>query len=310
MRIVARAEIDSLGIGLDAIEAALDRAFRAGAAGQIAWRPKSTVVQPDGAFFISTLACWPERGLAVFHSIAGAPPEGLALGEPTYRTWQLLTDYRRGTPVATIDGAWTSRWLPAGVTALAARRLARPDSRVVAFVGAGDQARANLDALRLVLPLETVRIFTRSVLTAERFATEVRVSGLRAEVTRDADAVLDQADVVVTSVPSAPSLRPFLDPQKVAPGAFVSAVDVGRSWRPGLASFERTVTDDRAQAQVQRAEGRFPYEGDFDTELPELLTGARPGRRDTRERIVAVHPGNVVGVFGLTALLADRLGLI
>ena len=103
------------------------------------------------------------------------------------------------------------------------------------------------------------------------------------------------SDIIVSTVPSGPNLKPFLDPGWVSPGAFVSAVDLGRSWLDGFEAFDRIVTDDRAQAIVQHAEGRVRYGGEYDTELAELITGARPRAKRAEERIVMIHPGNIVG---------------
>lgn len=309
MRIVTRQEIDALGITNADLVACLEIAFRAGSTGEIAGRPKSTVVQPDGAFYIGTLATWKSRNLGIFHSIVGAPPANLSPGEAHYRTYQLLTDYARGTPIALVDGSFTSMMLPAGITAIGARGFARSDSRIATFVGAGQQSRVNLAAIADFLPLKEVRILGRSPANAVAFAGEVRNLGLDATVHTDAETALRNADVIVTTVPSGPDLQPFLDPAWVSPGAFVSAVDVGRSWRDGFEAFDRIVSDDRAQAVVQHKEGRMRYGGAYDTELSELVTGARPPRGNASERIVLIHPGNIVGVLAITALIHERLKL-
>jgi ornithine cyclodeaminase/alanine dehydrogenase-like protein (mu-crystallin family) len=309
MRMIAREEIDNLNITNRDLVETLETAFRASRTGDINGRPKSTIVQPDGAFYIGTLATWPKRNLGIFHCIMGAPPEHLAHGEPHYRTYQLLTDYARGKPIALFDGSFTSTMLPAGITALGARAFARPDSQTATFVGAGLQSRVNLAALTEILPLNEVRILGRSRANADAFAEEVRRRGLEAIVQTDAETALRGADVIVTTVPSGPRLEPFLDPSWVSPGAFVSTVDVGRSWRDGFETFDRTVSDDRAQAVVQHKEGRMRYGGNFDTDLAELVTGARPPRSTAKERIVMIHPGNIVGVLGITALIHDRLHL-
>ncbi len=309
MRIVTRQEIDALGITNADLVACLKKGFHAGSAGEIVGRPKSTVVQPDGAFYISTLATWKARNLGIFHSIVGAPPANLAPGEAHYRTYQLLTDYARGTPIALVDGSFTSMMLPAGITAIGARAFARSDSRIATFVGAGQQSRVNLAAIADFLPLKEVRILGRSPANAVAFAGEVRNLGLDATVHTDAETALRNADVIVTTVPSGPGLQPFLDPAWVSPGAFVSTVDVGRSWRDGFEAFDRIVSDDRAQAVVQHKEGRMRYGGDYDTELSELVTGARPPRGNAAERIVMIHPGTIVGVLAITALIYERLKL-
>jgi alanine dehydrogenase len=242
MRMVTRQEIDALGITNADLVGCLERAFRAGSTGEIAGRPKSTIVQPDGAFYIGTLATWKSRNLGIFHSIVGAPPANLAPGEAHYRTYQLLTDYARGTPIALVDGSFTSMMLPAGITAIGARAFARSDSRIATFVGAGQQSRVNLAAIADFLPLKEVRILGRSPANAVAFAGEVRNLGLDATVHTDAETALRNADVIVTTVPSGPGLQPFLDPAWVSPGAFVSTVDVGRSWRDGFEAFDRIVS--------------------------------------------------------------------
>jgi ornithine cyclodeaminase/alanine dehydrogenase-like protein (mu-crystallin family) len=307
MRFIARDEIDALQLESDELVDALRQAFQASSAGEIAMKPKSTIGQPDGAFQISTLAAWPKRNLGIFHSILGAPPANLAPGEAHYRSYQLVTNYERGTVRALVDGSFTSTMLPAGITALAARTLARADSRTATFVGAGLQTRVNLAALRGLFPLEEVRILGRSAANAEALAREIAASGLKASVTSDAESAISGADIIVSTVPSGPRLVPFLDPSWVSPGAFVSAVDLGRSWRDGFEAFDRIVSDDRAQAAVQHAEGRLRYGGSYDSELPELVTGQRPPRQSAKERIVLIHPGNIVGVMAITELILDRL---
>jgi ornithine cyclodeaminase/alanine dehydrogenase-like protein (mu-crystallin family) len=308
MKFVTRRQVEALGIDNAVLVAALEDAFRASHAGDIVGRPKSTVNQPDGAFFIGTLAAWAKRNLGIFHCIMGAPPANLAPGEAHYRTYQLLSDYGRGTPIAVIDGAFTSTMLPAGITAMGARALARPDSCIATLIGAGAQARVNLAALAEIFPLAKIRIFSRSPVNAEDFALEVRRRGLEADVLSTAEDAIRGSDLIVSTVPSGPSLKPFLDPAWVSPGAFVSAVDLGRSWLDGFEAFDRVITDDRAQAIVQHAEGRVRYGGPYDTELPELITGARPPRERAEERIIMIHPGNIVGVLGITALIHERLG--
>lgn len=296
-----------LGLTANAVLTALESAFHECATGEIVWKPKATIGQPDGAFFIGTLGCWKRRNLGIFHNIMGVPAANVPAGTPHYASVQVLSDYRLGVPLACIDGTFTSTMLPVGVTALAARRFANPQSKVVTFVGAGTQARANLASLRQFFPLEEVRIFTRTERSASAFAAEVESSGLAARMTAHPEQALRHSDIIVSTVPSGPTLKPFLDPAWVSEGAFVSAIDLGRSWMAGFENFDRLVTDDRAQAEVQYAEGRMPLKLKFDTELAEIVTGKRPPRERPQDRIAFIHPGNLVGVLAITALIYDTI---
>lgn len=300
MRMIDREQVSSLGITLPKVVAAMEDAFAAAAAGDIVWRPKATINQPDGAFFIGTFACWPKAGFGVFHNIMGTAPGNVPHGAPHYSTLQVLSDYKTAKPAAIIDGAFTSNMLPAGLTAIVARRLGKPGSKVATFVGAGMQARVNLDALRLSLPIEEVRILSRTAQSADAFAKHVKGQGLTPRVETDPERAIRGADVIVTSVPSSVGLKPFLDPAWVGPGALISAVDVGRCWKPGFEAFDRMITDNREQAVVTHKEGRMLYGGKFDGELPELVTGRVPGRQSPEHRIGVIHPGDIVGVFAIT----------
>ena len=189
---------------------------------------------------------------------------------------------------------------------LAARRLARPESSVAAFVAAGLQARLNLDALAEAFPLREIRIVSRTEASARAFAAYAAKRQLEAVIARNPEAAIRGADIIITSVPSGPDQKPFLDPAWTSEGVFISALDGGRSWLPGFEHFERMITDDRPQALAQYADGRLAHAGPYDTELSELMAGVRPERERPSDRVVFVHPGNIVGVFGITVLIRER----
>jgi alanine dehydrogenase len=294
--------ISKLGLGCGDYTEALQSAFVAAARGEISWRPKASVSEPTGAWMIGTLGCWGAKNLAIFHNIAGTSPKPGHTG-PHYRSFQLLTNYETTEALALVDGTTGSNWLPACVTLLTARSFALPESSSVTFIGAGLQARVNLQALAGAFPLRQVHVVSRTQQSAEGFARFARETfGLSAVVAASAREAVAAADIVVSSVPSG-SGAAFLEPSWVKPGAFVSAVDLGRSWRQGFQEFERVICDDRAQAIAQVRDGRLPHVLEYDTELTELVTQSRPGRAGRNERVVAIHPGNLVGILGITDLI-------
>jgi len=106
--------------------------------------------------------------------------------------------------LALIDGTYTSSILPVGVTLLAARRLARPDSRVATFVAAGLQARINLEALCKAFPLREIRILSRTESSARALGQLVAERQLQPVLPRDPESAIRGADIIITSVPSGP----------------------------------------------------------------------------------------------------------
>ena len=115
--------------------------------------------------------------------------------------------------------------------------------------------------------------------------------GLDAQIARTPDEAL-ACDVVVTSVPAGAAPAAFLDAGSLRPGTFVSAVDLGRSWRgETLRAFDVVATDDRVQAKDPSTRARLAFGGPFDCDLASLVSGAAAGRSDPAERIMFVFPG-------------------
>ena len=116
-----------------------------------------------------------------------------------------LVDIRTGIPRAIVDGNWVTSVRTAGLSALAARYLAAPDSKVIAFIGCGVQARAHLEAFAQLYPLAEVRAFGRGAHNRDALclAEELKLKSVTPESAQQAIA---GAHIVVTSVTRSPSL--------------------------------------------------------------------------------------------------------
>ena len=276
MKFVTRREIEALGIDNAVLVAALEDAFCASHAGEIVGRPKSTVNQPDGAFFIGRLQ--PGRSATSASSTASwaaASQSRAGRGAlPDISVADRLRPrhaHRHDRRSLYLDDAARRHY---GHGRSRPRPPGQPDrhDRRRGAAGAGEPRRTRRD-----LPLRRDPHSRSLASNAENFALEIRRRGLQARIIQIAEEAIRGADLIVSTVPSGPALKPFLDPGWVAPGAFVSAVDLGRSWLDGFEAFDRIVTDDRAQAIMQHAEGRVRYGGAYDTEIPS--SSPAPGRR-------------------------------
>src|SRR5690606_28306773 len=91
----------------------------------------------------------------------------------------------------------------AAAGAVAAKHLSRPDASVAAIFGAGAQAKLQLEALRLVRPIEEARIWARDAAKAEAAAGELcEKLGIRVRAERDPAKAMSGADIIVTTTPS------------------------------------------------------------------------------------------------------------
>jgi ornithine cyclodeaminase/alanine dehydrogenase-like protein (mu-crystallin family) len=293
---VARAEVS-----LDALREACAAAYVAKARGGVRAEPKVGVTIAPGHAVHAMPVAMPEASVAALKWVAVTPPAG---DRPTITSLVLLSDLASGETRAIMDGAWITGARTAAMSALAARCLARPDAATIGFIGCGLQARTHLAAFRRVLPhLSRVIACSRSERSAERFAEEARADGLAAETTRIPREAVEGLDVVVSSVPDAPGSTPFLDPEWLAPGAFASAVDLGRSWRAeAIRRIEILATDNHGQSETLGRAGKLPFAGPFDADLAELATGAKPGRTRPDQRAMFLFAGDA-----LADLAAARL---
>jgi ornithine cyclodeaminase/alanine dehydrogenase len=204
-----------------------------------------------GHGFQSMTAASEAQGVATLKWVAIAPvPPGSAL--PGINGLILASDHASGVPLAVMDGDEITLVRTAAMSAAAASLMARPDPSTIGFIGCGLQAHAHLDAFIALYPgLSEALCLSRSKVSAEALADAARTRGLAAEVSHSANELIARCDIVISMVPGAPGLEPFLDARLMKPDAFASAVDTGRSWIPEtLPAFEVLATDSLAQSKA------------------------------------------------------------
>ncbi|MSP89915.1 MAG: ornithine cyclodeaminase family protein [Alphaproteobacteria bacterium] len=291
LRYLSRADIAALALPPAAVADAIAAMFAEKAAGRTSMVPKSHFKAAGGTSFFSMPAALGDPPIAAVKWI-GLAHDNATRGLPHISGVIVLSDTVTGLPVAIMDGEWVTAARTAGMSAVAARHLARPDSRTIGFIACGTQARSHLAALAAMLPLRRVIAYGHRHATAEAFAAEARGQGFEAVVAAAPNEAVAHADIVVTSVPEQPGLDPFLDPAWLKPGAFVAAVDLGRCWhKAGLRDLDRLVTDDHGQSRAMAPSGRLAWPGDYDADLTELVGGAKPGRGNGAERAMFIFSG-------------------
>jgi ectoine utilization protein EutC len=180
-----------------------------------------------------------------------------------------------------LDNGYLTAVRTAAAGAIAAKWLAREDAKVVAILGAGEQARLQLQALRLVRDVSEVRIWARDPAKAQAMAAELD----DARAVDSVDAALDGADIAITTTPSR---EPLIEPQHLRPGLHITAMGSDAEHKneiaPAvLARVDAYVADRLSQTRVLGelhhaiAAGLVHAEDDF-AELGQVIAGQRPGR--------------------------------
>jgi len=221
-------------------------------------------------------------------------PENMPrFGLPTIQGVVVLSDAENGYPLALMDSIEITIQRTGAATGIAAKYLARPDSKTATICGCGNQGRISLRALITVLPIEKVWAYDRDQSQAQNFARELAQElGIDIEVAGDLQAAVRQSNVCVTCTPSK---EPFLRKDFISPGTFIAAVGADnpekQELEPVLLGGSKLVVDLLAQSatigELHHAidAGVMTCE-DVYGELGEVIAGVKPGRASSEEIIV------------------------
>jgi ornithine cyclodeaminase/alanine dehydrogenase len=289
---LSRRDVETVNLPMAEIIAALDAMFREKGLGQTEMPPKPGIHTRPDAFIHAMPAYIPSLQAAGVKWVSGYPANQ-AKGLPYISGLLILNDPDTGYPLAVMDCTWITAMRTGAATGVAAKYLARPDSRTAGILACGVQGRSNLEALACLFPLESVRCYDLHPEVAETFAHEMRAAlGLEIKVvSAPADAVRG-LDLVVTSGPILKHPRPAIEAGWLAPGAFASPVDFDAYWQGGaLRQIDKLATDDHAQMRYYREGGYFQATPEPYADLGELAAGLKPGRESASERTMSINLG-------------------
>lgn len=210
---------------------------------------------------------------------------------PTHQAVIQLFSAESGEPLATLDGRLITEMRTAAVTAIAVRLFTPHKPLTLAILGSGVQARAHLQAMRLVREIREVRVWSRTPAHAEAFAYEMGAAPLPLQhAIRGADVVIGVANVS----------EPLILGRYLSETAFVAAI-------AAVGASKRELDDDVMNASiiVESREAALRESGDIiDTgtpiyaELGEILAGEIPPPSPDRR---VVYKGLGIAVEDLAA---------
>lgn len=218
-------------------------------------------------------------GVKIVHVAPGNAGRGL----PAVHAAYLLSDAVTGAPLALLDGGELTDRRTAATSVLAARFLARPDSRRLLVLGSGRVASALAEAYAASFPLKDIAIWSRRTAHAEALARRLATHGIAAHaVERIAPSGFD---IVAAATLSA---EPLILGAELTPGTHLDLVG---AFRPDMreadgAALARAlcVVDTRAGGLseagdvVQAIAGGHITAADIAADLAELCQGLHPGR--------------------------------
>jgi ornithine cyclodeaminase len=180
---------------------------------------------PPGHTLLSR-AAW-IKGLGFGVKSVTVMTENAVLGLPTVQGAMLVFADKGGALIATIESPLVTALKTAADSALGARYLARPDSRTLLILGAGQVAGNVAHAYCQTLPgLDRVQIWNRTGTKATALAKALQADGISATAVTDLPEAVGQADIVVTATMSTNSV---LHGEWITPGTHIDLIGAFRA---------------------------------------------------------------------------------
>ena len=264
---------------------AIADAFSALAAGRVVMPPilHMALAEANGEIDVKTayIQGLPSFAIKVSPGFFDNPKQGL----PSLSGMMMLLSASTGRLEALhLDNGYLTELRTAAAGAVAARHLARSDARIAGVLGAGRQAQVQIEALKLVRPIERVLLWARDPAKAEAAADRM-AERLALDVlpVASAERLVLEADVVVTATPSR---TPLVVADWLHPGLHITAMGSDAAGKNELhpdvlRRADRLVCDSRAQcARLGELQHALAGGAELDaTELGEITSGRRPGRQ-------------------------------
>ncbi len=220
------------------------------------------------------------------------PPNVSDFGLQNLTALFILSETEKGFPLAVLEGTLASNVRVGAMGGLAARHFAPSDSRTIGFIGAGEQAKMHLLAMKTVCPsLEQCRVAAKSPEEERQFVDQLGPILADMEfVEAGAEPVnaIDGADILVTATSAQ---APLLEAGWVKPGSFYSHVGGFEDEYAVARQSDKIVCDDwdtvkhRTQTLSRMYKDGELSDDDIYPNLGEVVAGVKPGRESADERV-------------------------
>ncbi len=305
---LSKSDVVSVGLEMADIIELLEQAFREKGAGRVEMPPKPGIHPGGGDNFIHAMPAYiPGMNSAGIKWVGGFP-ENNSRDLPYITGLLILNDTETGLPISVMDCTWITGMRTAAATAVAARRLARPESSVLGILGCGVQGRTNTEALNVLFPLQKVMAYDVTVESSNAFARDISSKlDLEVQVVSTPKEAVAGCDLIVTAGPILRHPHRTIQAGWWDKGAFASLVDFDSYWHPAaMKEATHFYTDDLAQLKHYQEVGYFqdipPVTGD----LGELVAGRKPGRESADERNIACNLGLAMDDMAVAPALYKR----
>lgn len=298
--ILHRAEIEALVTGVDLVSE-MEEGFIAYSEGRCVIPPVGELLLDEAPGEVHIKYGYTRGGDFYVVKIASGFFNNPLRGLPSGNGMMILFRQSTGEPAAILlDEGRLTDLRTAAAGAVAAKHLAPRGVDRIGILGAGVQARLQLEQLRKVVDCNQVLVAGRSADKLEAYRADMEGHGFTVEITRDPREVADRCRLIVTTTPA---LEPLLMAGDIRPGTHLTAVGSDtpdkQELDPGiLARADRVVADSLSQCRLRgeishALRSRAITEADV-VELGAVIARKQPGRTGHEQITVADLTGVAV----------------
>ena len=271
-----------------------EQALRDHSEGKVIWStPEDLAIKPEQGWqsWVTgcALATEPVAGFRIRSIKAAGGSRDVSRPPRGPRRILILSDREGGEIRSIMDEDWCHAVRTAAAATVAMRVLAPKNSAVMAMLGAGDTARAAVPVMARAFALKEIRVTSRTPASRESYAKEIgKEYSLNVRPVESTEEALRGADLVVSATTTS---TPFVRESWLAPG--ITVYSIGKNQEMDSEVYKKSdkfVVDSwlhcKNKSDMQRMiKENYLSDRDLYAELPELLTGKKPGRESDRERI-------------------------
>ena len=317
LRELVRLDLDAIGT--------VEQAFAALATGKVVMPPILSMAIPEanGEVDVKTAYIPGFEGFAI--KVSPGFFDNPKLGLPSLNGLMILFSAKTGLVEALLlDNGYLTDIRTAAAGAVAARYLAPAHVETAGVIGAGVQARLQLQAAHLMRPFKRVLVWARDGAKAQACAEDLAAAlAMPCEVMDDPQALVAQSQLVVTTTPAE---IPVLKAEWLHPGLHVTAMGSDQAGKneiepAALAACDLYVADRVSQCE-KLGELRAAIEAGLwhdatPPELGEIVSGSKAGRSSddqitlcdltgtgAQDTAIATHAVRLAREAGIGAIIA------
>ena len=237
---------------------------------------------PDGVIELMPAS---DANLYAFKYVNGHP-KNTQRGMLTVMAFGALGDVDTGAPLLLSEMTLTTAIRTAATSALAARYLARPDSRSMALIGNGSQSEFQAIAFHALLGIEEIRLYDLDPqATAKLAANLAGYPGIRVVIAGSVADAVRGADIV-TTVTADKAYATILTPEMIEPGMHLNAVGGDCPGKTELhrdiVEHARVIVEYEPQSRIEGEIQQMPADSPV-TEFWQVVDGSAQGRENAAQ---------------------------